>query len=70
MGDLPFIGEQLADLILGMGADAFEDIAHVCEGIDVEPLAGGDKAGQDGRGLSAVVTPIKHPVFSFMEILS
>lgn len=47
-----------------MAADAFEDVAEVGEGIDAEPLAGGNEAGQHCRGPSAVVATKEKPIFS------
>ena len=55
LGGLPEIGKQFGQAAGRMGADALEHIAQVGEGIDVEPLAGGDEAGQDRGGAAALV---------------
>ncbi len=49
---------------MGMAAEAFEDIAQVGEGVDTEPLARADEAGQHGRGPSSVVAAQKRPISS------
>ena len=60
----PLVGQQFSKPGLGMAADACEDIVQVSEGIAPQPLRGGDQAREHGRGVTAVVTAIKHPVFS------
>src|ERR1035438_8998245 len=60
----PLVGEQFAQSLLGMATDAFEDVAEVGKGIDVEPLAGGDEAGQHGGGAPTLVAAVEHPILS------
>ncbi len=48
----------------GMGADAFEDVAEVRNGIDLESFAGSDEAGDDGSGSPAVIASEEEPVLS------
>ena len=60
----PLVGEQFGQSLLGMAADAFEEIAQVGKRIDVEPLAGGDEAGQHGGGASTLVAAVEHPILS------
>jgi len=55
----PLVGKQFGESALRMGTDAFEDVAQVGKRIDVQPLAGGDKAGQQGRRPPAVSLPKK-----------
>jgi hypothetical protein len=47
-----------------MSADVFKDVAQIGQRIDVEPLAGGDEAGQHGRRPSAVVASEEEPVLA------
>jgi hypothetical protein len=53
-----------------MAADALEEVSQVSEGVDTEPLRGGDETGQYGGGPTAVVAAQKHPIFPVMEVLS
>jgi hypothetical protein len=58
---VPKIGDD-EETFGGMGADALEDVAKVGERVDMESLAGGDEAGQDGGGLPAFIAPEEEPV--------
>ena len=44
----PVIGEEVVEAVDGVGADALKEVAKVGEGIDLESLAGGGEAGEDG----------------------
>ena len=56
------IGEQVWQAAGGVGADPVEHVAEVGERIDVEPLAGGGEAGEDGGGAAAAVATVPEPV--------
>src|ERR1035437_7632900 len=58
----PLVGQQFSQPGLGMAADACEDIAQVSEGIETQPLRGGDQAGQHGGGPATIVTAIERPI--------
>ena len=59
---LPLVGKQFGESILGVIAEALEKIAQVGERIDVEPLAGSDKAGQHGGGPSPIIAAQERPI--------
>jgi hypothetical protein len=52
-----------------VGADAVEDVPEVSERIDVEALAGGEHAGEEGRRPAAGFTAEEQPVLALMKIL-
>jgi hypothetical protein len=58
------IGKQFGESILGVIADALEEIAQVGKRIDVEPLAGGDEGREHGSGPSPFIAAVKHPILS------
>ncbi|MDP2895892.1 MAG: hypothetical protein Q8Q12_04945 [bacterium] len=55
LSGFPVIGEEFLEAVHGVGADAVEDIAEVCERVDLESFARRDEAGEDGGGSPAVV---------------
>jgi hypothetical protein len=48
--------------VLGVGADADEDISEISERIDAKPFAGGNQTREHSAGAPAVITAIEHPV--------
>ena len=73
LSGFPVIGEEVAEPVHGVGADAVEDVAEVGEGVYLESFARGDEAAQDRGGSSACLEPSKvseipfvifeHPLF-------
>jgi hypothetical protein len=57
--ELTPVGKQLVELGLWVGADGRKDISQIGEGVNVEPLAGGKKAGE----LATVCRPPSARVF-------
>src|SRR5512135_2832450 len=58
----PDVGEQLVELLCGMGREATEDVGEVGEGIDVVVLTRPGEGIQHGRRPSAAVTAEECPV--------
>jgi len=63
-GCLPLIWQELGEPAGGVGTDAVEDIAQIDERIDVEELAGGEEAGQDGGRPASGVAAEEDPVLA------
>jgi hypothetical protein len=58
----PVVREEFLEPFGWVGADALEYIAEVGERVDLESLAGGDEAGQDGGGSPTVIAAEEQPV--------
>lgn len=64
LSGFPVVRQEFLEPFGWMGADAMEDVAKIGEGIDLESLAGGDEAGEDGGGLPSVIAAEEQPVLS------
>ena len=59
---IPFVGQQVIEVVLRIGADMLEDIAQVFKRVDPEAFARGRDARQDCGRAAAFVTAEKGPV--------
>ena len=60
----PGRGGELGEAVLGMGGQAFEEVAQVGVGVESVAASGGDEAVEDGRAAAALVAAGEDPVLA------
>ena len=55
VSNFAFVRQDFLEPLGRMCADVLKDVAEVDEGIDLEPFAFGDEAGEDRRGSPAAL---------------
>lgn len=61
---MPVVREEIVETAHGMGADAVEDVAEIGQGVDLESVAGGDEAGEDGGSSPPFLAAEEEPILS------